>query len=74
MLFSTVDEERDIPESGIEDSDVVIEELERITIDRGPSGHSKTPSGWLGSLSRDVRWYRSAREEKDGDPAGIPLH
>lgn len=65
---------RDVPEGGIEDCDMIIEELERITINRRPSGHGKTPTGWLGSLGLDICWYRSTGEEKDRDSAGIPLH
>ena len=57
MPSSTVDEKQDVPEGGIKDCDVVSEELERITINRGPSGHSGTPSGRLRSLGIDICWY-----------------
>lgn len=73
-MFSTVGGGLDVPEGGIKDGDVIIEELERVTIDRWPPRHSKAPSGWLRGLSRDICRYRSTREEEDGDPAGIPLH
>lgn len=66
--------EKDIPEGGIEDCDVVVEELERITIDCGPPGHGKTPGGRLRSLSLDICWDRGAREEKDRYSASVPLH
>jgi len=65
ILFSVINEKPNVPKGGIEDSDVVIEEFERVTINRGPSGHSKPPCRWLGSLSRDVRWYGSTREEEN---------
>ena len=67
-------QKKNIPEGGIEDGDVVGEELEWITIDRRPPGHSKTPGRRLRSFSLDIRWDRRAREEEDRDSAGIPLH